>query len=188
MMYNVGKVAKVAGKRSVPSDALSYNVCIYLYYIYLYIYIYIHCTHFGSSFSWQCSLALVIRCSICFGSCHAMLMFCYGGRCNLFPLQGSPAPMGPAFCITAMFKPFFEYISSWILQFFEQCQCSLAIIQPQLRLWVQGSSGIDNWYCFIAETIQTDNECPWDLRQAYRCGRFLLGPAPWFNAVQFAGG
>jgi len=40
MMYNVGKVAKVAGKRSVPSDALSYNVCIYLYYIYLYIYIY----------------------------------------------------------------------------------------------------------------------------------------------------
>ena len=41
MMYNVGKVAKVAGKRSVPSDALSYNVCIYLYYIYLYIYIHI---------------------------------------------------------------------------------------------------------------------------------------------------
>jgi hypothetical protein len=41
MMYHVGKVAKVAGKRGVPSDALSYNVCIYLYYIYLYIYIYI---------------------------------------------------------------------------------------------------------------------------------------------------
>ena len=41
MMYHVGKVAKGAGKRSVPSDALSYNVCIYLYYIYLYIYIYI---------------------------------------------------------------------------------------------------------------------------------------------------
>jgi hypothetical protein len=35
MMYHVGKVAKVAGKRGVPSDALSYNVCIYLYYIYL---------------------------------------------------------------------------------------------------------------------------------------------------------
>jgi hypothetical protein len=42
MMYHVGKVAKVAGKRGVPSDALSYNVCIYLYYIYLYIYIYIY--------------------------------------------------------------------------------------------------------------------------------------------------
>jgi hypothetical protein len=40
MMYHVGKVAKVAGKRGVPSDALSYNVCIYLYYIYIYIYIY----------------------------------------------------------------------------------------------------------------------------------------------------